>query len=212
MYFIDVFLYVVVSSICWKCIFLQFLRTLYEHHEKNLAIMLCRVNICNFGASFNECQGFVFLQEFQCFLPWVILACSQFVFLTCLFVCPFGSHSCADWPPAYQPFSVVELFFFLPTFSLLSESISAWEDNPLCSPCYVFLCPLVLGFLSFLFFKSLDFTSFTFHFLQRSDRKLDSGFIKLMICSGKHLNNTYLKVPYKAKFSIPMFSYNNMSL
>lgn len=113
MYFIDVFLYVVVLSICWKCIFLQLLRTLYkEHHKKNLAIMLCHVNICNFGASFNECQGFVFLQEFQCFLPWVILACSQFVFLTCLFVCPFGSHSCADWPPAYQPFSVVELFFF----------------------------------------------------------------------------------------------------
>lgn len=154
--------------------------------------MLCYVNICNFGAYVNECRGFVFLQEFQCFLPWVILACSPLVFSTCLFVCPFGNYSCADWPPVYQPFSVVELFFFLPTFSLLSESISAWEDNPLCSPCYVFYALWCSAF--FFFLKSLRFF-FTFHFLQRSDRKLDSGYIKLMICNGKHLNNTYLKAP-----------------
>lgn len=63
-----------------------------------------------------------------------------------------------------------------------------------------FFMPSLFFALYFSFFlKSLDF--FTFHFLQRNlysqspDRKLDSGYIKLMICSGKHLNKIYLKVP-----------------
>lgn len=55
-----------------------------------------------------------------------------------------------------------------------------------------FFMPSLFFFCSFFEVTGLFFT---FHFLQRSDRKLDSGYIKLMISSGKHLNKTYLNVP-----------------